>query len=124
MLRRLVAALSMLAFLAYGGWSEARPCAMHDGMLAQMAMSGHDASQQAPSHQHEMPGDDGSSHQCTCIGHCSTSSAAALPSAHIGWSARALQPRSVTPAAIAHIAVARAHARPYSTAPPGATRIA
>jgi hypothetical protein len=124
MLRRLVAALSMLTFLAYGGWSEARPCAMHDGMLAQMAMSGHGASQQATSHQHGMPGHDGSSHQCTCIGHCSTSSAAALPSAHIGWSTRVQQPRSVTPAAIAHIAVARAHARPYSTAPPGATRIA
>jgi hypothetical protein len=124
MLRRLVAALSLLAFLAYGGWSEARPCAMHDGMLAQMAMSGHSTSQEATSHQHEMPGHDGSSHHCTCIGHCNARTAVAFPSTHIGWSLRAPQPRSVTPAAIAYIAVARAHARPYSTAPPRATRIA
>ena len=124
MLRRFVAMLSLLAFLAYGGWSEVRPCAMHDGMLAQMAMGGQHMSHDATGSQHEMPGRDGSSHHCTCTGDCGISTALALPSAHIGWSAALAQPRAVTPAAIAHVALARAHARPYSTAPPGATRIA
>ena len=124
MLRRFAATLSLLTFLAYGGWSEARPCAMHDGALAQMAMGGQNMLHQATSPEHEMPGHDGPSHHCSCTGDCGVSVALALPSAHIGWSTRVVQPRPVTPAAIAYIALARAHARPYSTAPPARTRIA
>lgn len=125
MLRRITAALALFTFLFYGGWSEARPCAMHDGMLAQMAMHG-DGAIPSPHEMpaHDTPGHDGSSHHCTCIGSCGTAHATALPSPHIGWAAAVPRPTIAAAAPAGYIVVARAHARPWSTAPPRATRIA
>jgi hypothetical protein len=107
------------------------PCPMHDGMLAmhsgaamqhQMgaAAMGHGASMSEMATPQQMPPSQPMQHhQCTCLGACTATSAAGLPSAHLTLAAAIVAvPYDPGLPDYVYVPVAAQHVLPFAHGPP------